>query len=90
MSRVTSDIETLTMFFSWGALVWLLDGSLMVVVACVMLSYDWILALVAFAVSAPLYFVLRNLQRRLVAAYDIARENNAELLGSISELVAGT
>jgi len=90
VSRVTSDIETLTMFFSWGALVWLLDGSLMVVVACVMLSYDWILALVAFAVSAPLYFVLRNLQRRLVAAYDIARENNAELLGSISELVAGT
>ena len=51
VSRVTSDIETLTMFFSWGALVWLLDGSLMFVVACVMLAYDWILALVAFAVS---------------------------------------
>jgi len=90
VSRVTSDIETLTMFFSWGALVWLLDGSLMFVVACVMISYDWILALVAFAVSAPLYFVLRNLQRRLVAAYDVAREKNAELLGTVSELVSGT
>ena len=66
VSRVTSDIETLTMFFSWGALVWLLDGSLMFVVACVMLSYDWILALVAFAVSAPLFWVLRNLQKRLL------------------------
>jgi len=90
VSRVTSDIETLTMFFSWGALVWLLDGSLMFVVACVMISYDWILALVAFAVSAPLYFVLRSLQRRLVAAYDVAREKNAELLGTVSELVSGT
>lgn len=90
VSRVTSDIETLTMFFSWGALVWLLDGSLMFVVACVMLAYDWILALVAFAVSAPLFVVLRSLQKRLVAAYDQAREHNAELLGSISELVSGT
>ncbi len=90
VSRVTSDIETLTMFFSWGALVWLLDGSLMFVVACVMLSYDWILALVAFAVSAPLFIVLRSLQKRLVAAYDIARESNSNLLGTISELVSGT
>ena len=90
VSRVTSDIETLTMFFSWGALVWLLDGSLMFVVACVMLAYDWILALVAFAVSAPLFFVLRNLQKRLVAAYDLAREHNAELLGAVSELISGT
>ena len=90
VSRVTSDIETLTLFFSWGALVWLLDGSLMVVVACVMLSYDWILALVAFSVSAPLFFVLRSLQKRLVGAYDLARQNNAELLGSVSELVSGT
>lgn len=90
VSRVTSDIETLTMFFSWGALVWLLDGSLMFVVACVMLAYDWILALVAFAVSAPLIFVLRNLQRRLVLAYNLAREHNAELLGSVSELLSGT
>ena len=90
VSRVTSDIETLTMFFSWGALVWLLDGSLMFVVACVMLSYDWILALVAFAVSAPLFWVLRNLQKRLVTAYDLARQENGDLLGTISELVSGT
>ena len=62
----------------------------MVVVACVMLSYDWILALVAFSVSAPLFFVLRSLQKRLVGAYDLARQNNADLLGSVSELISGT
>ncbi|NQV97167.1 MAG: ABC transporter ATP-binding protein [Acidimicrobiaceae bacterium] len=90
VSRVTSDIETLTMFFGWGALIWLLDGSLMFVVACVMLSYDWILAIVAFLISAPLFVVLRSLQKRLVLAYDLARESNAELLGTVAELVSGT
>ena len=37
-----------------------------------------------------MFFVLRNLQKRLVAAYDLAREHNAELLGSVSELISGT
>ena len=43
-------------------------------VAGVMLAYDWVLALVAFATAAPLAFVLRSVQRHLVAAYDKARD----------------
>ena len=42
VARVTSDVETLSQFFSWGALAFLLDGLLMLVVGSVMLSYDWI------------------------------------------------
>ena len=60
VARVTSDIETLAQFFQWGGLAWLLDGTLMVIVAGVMLAYNWMLALVAFAVAAPLAFVLRS------------------------------
>ena len=89
VSRVTSDIETLTMFFSWGGLSLLLDGSQMVAVACVMLAYDWRLALVAFAVSAPLVLVLRLVQAKLVSAHNISRERNAQLLGVFSEMVSG-
>jgi len=89
VARVTSDVETLSQFFSWGALAWLLDGTLMVMVAGVMLAYDWILALVAFATAAPLAFVLRSVQRHLVAAYDTARVRNAEVLTSVSEVVSG-
>ena len=81
VARVTSDIETLAQFFQWGGLAWLLDGPLMLMVAAVMLAYDWILALVAFAVAAPLAIVLRIVQRHLVAAYDTARERNGEMLG---------
>lgn len=89
VARVTSDIETLTMFFAWGGLAWMLDLSLMFVVACVMIAYDWVLAVVAFAVVAPLIIVLRLVQRRLVRAYDRVRENNAVMLSTISETVSG-
>jgi ATP-binding cassette, subfamily B, bacterial len=89
VARVTSDIETLTQFFAWGGLAWLLDGTLMLLVASVMLAYDWVLALVAFVVAAPLFVVLRAVQRRLVSAYDTVRDHNASMLGQVSEVVTG-
>lgn len=89
VARVTSDIETLTQFFAWGGLAWLLDGTLMLIVAGVMLAYNWLLACVAFVVAAPLFLVLRFVQRRLVTAYDSARELNAVTMGQISEVVTG-
>ena len=90
VSRVTSDIESLAQFFQWGGLAWLLDGTLMVIVAAVMLAYNWQLALTAFVVSMPLAFVLRAVQSRLVRAYDAARHANGDMLGTIAEVVSGT
>ena len=89
VARVTSDIETLAQFFQWGGLAWLLDGPLVLMVGAVMLAYDWILAIVAFAVAAPLAIVLRIVQRHLVAAYDRARERNGEMLAAVTEVVTG-
>ena len=89
VARVTSDVETLAQFFQWGGLAWLLDGTLMMLVAAVMLAYDWVLALVAFAVAAPLGIVLQQMQRHLVKAYDRARGHNAVVMSHVSELVAG-
>ncbi len=89
VARVTSDIETLAQFFQWGGLAWLLDGPLMLMVAAVMLAYNWMLALVAFVIAAPLAIVLRVVQRHLVAAYDTVRERNGEMLASITEVVTG-
>jgi len=89
VSRVTSDIETLSRFFQWGGLAWLVDGTLMVIVSAVMIAYDWRLALVAFFVALPLLFVLRAVQARLLVAYDQARHNNGQSLGVIAEVVSG-
>jgi len=89
VARVTSDVETLAQFFQWGGLAWLLDGTLMLLVASVMLAYDWVLAIVAFVVAAPLAVVLRKVQSHLVRAYDQARGRNAIVMTQISEVVAG-
>ena len=89
VARVTSDIETLAQFFQWGGMTWLLNGPLMLLVGAVMLAYDWVLALVAFALAAPLALVLRVVQRHLVAAYEAARERNGEMMAAISEVVGG-
>lgn len=89
VARVTGDIETLSQFFSWGGLAWLLDGTLVIAVAATMLVYDWRLALVAIAVSAPLFVVLRIMQRWLMAAYGLFRQRNAETLTAVTEVVMG-
>lgn len=89
VARVTSDVETLTQFFQSGGLAWLLNGPLMLLVAAVMLAYDWVLAVVAFAIAAPLAIVLRLVQRHLVNAYEESRERNGAMMAAISEVVAG-
>lgn len=89
VARVTSDIETLAEFFRWGALAWLLLPTTMLVIAGVMLAYNWLLAVIAFALAMPLFFVLRVMQRHLVAAYERARENNGNMYAALSELVGG-
>jgi ATP-binding cassette, subfamily B, bacterial len=89
VAHVTSDIETMSQFFSWGGIAWLLDGTLMVAVAITMLVYDWVLALVAFAVAAPLFLVLRTVQRHLMAAYGDVRERNGDTMSAVSEVVMG-
>lgn len=90
VARVTSDVETLSQFFSWGGLAFLLNGALMLIVSGVMLAYDWLLALVVILVSAPLFIVLRRVQKFLVAAYDRVRETNGAMLGTTSEIINGS
>jgi putative ABC transport system ATP-binding protein len=89
VSRVTNDIETMTQFFAWGGLTLMLSGAQIAVVGAVMIAYDWRLALVAFAVSAPLVLVLRFVQARLIVAHRHSRERNAEYLADLSETISG-
>ena len=87
VSRVTSDIETISQFLQWGGIMWVINGTLMIVVLGVMAVYDWRLASVALVAVAPLAVVLRLVQRRLVAAYDVLRSRVGDLLGAASEAI---
>ena len=89
VARVTSDIETLAEFFRWGGLSLLINSTLMVIIAGVMLAYNWLLAVIVIGLAIPLFAVLQVVQRYLRAAYDRARERNSDMLSSLTELVTG-
>lgn len=89
VSRVTSDVETLSQFFSWGGLAWVVNSAVIVTVAVAMFAYDWRLALVVLTSVVPLIWVLRIVQRRLLAAWDAVRDRVGGVLTAVSEAVAG-
>ncbi len=89
VARVTSDVETLSQFFSWGGVMWLVNGAVMLAVAITMFVYDWRLAIVAIVVISPLLLVLRALQPRMLRAYDELRRDYGDVLASVSEAVTG-
>jgi ATP-binding cassette subfamily B protein len=89
VSRVVSDVETLSDFFRWGGINFIVDGSLMLVALATMAVYDWRLTLVALGVMLPIMPLLRAMQRLLVRAWDAVRTRVGELLAAMSESIMG-
>lgn len=89
VSRVTSDVEALSKFFQWGAVAWIVDGTMMVATLTAMFLYDWRLTLVVIAMALPLLPILRVVQRHLIRAYDAIRDRVSELLSVLSEVLQG-
>lgn len=89
VARVTSDVETLSQFLSWGGVSWLVNAAVMLSVIVVMAIYDWRLCLIAVVVVIPMAGVLRLVQRLMGKAYGDVRSRNGELLTAVSETVMG-
>ena len=89
VSRVTSDVETLSQFFSWGGVAWIVNGSMMVAVAITMAVYDWRLALIAVFAVLPLALILRGIQQHLLERWDLVRVKVGDVLAAVSEAVTG-
>ncbi len=89
VARVTSDIETLAQFASWGAVSWVVNVTMIVVALGALAVYSWQLALVLFATLIPVLPIMRIVQRRQLNAYDDLRTKVSDTLSDISELVGG-
>ena len=89
VSRVTSDIDTISQFMQWGGVVLLVSLAQLLLAGGLMLLYSWRLAAVVFVVFAALPFLLGHFQRRLSQAYGEVRRRVGELLGRLSESVLG-
>src|SRR5437867_2221588 len=89
VARVTADVDVISQFMEWGALSWVTTPALLLGTAIAMFVYSWQLALIAIGSIFPLVFVLRVLQRGLVAAYGRVRTRVGETMSAVSESVMG-
>jgi ABC-type multidrug transport system fused ATPase/permease subunit len=90
VARVTSDIETLAQFTQWGAIAWIVNGSVILGTIAVMLVYSWQLTVIVLLCFLPLVPVLRALQRRQLRAYDEVRTTVGSTMAEVSEAVTGS
>jgi putative ABC transport system ATP-binding protein len=89
VSRVTSDVDTISMFLQFGGLILLLSVGQLTVATVLMLLYSWQLTLLVWAVFLPFFLAVRPMQRVVSAAYGRVRERVGDMLGAVSESVVG-
>jgi ATP-binding cassette subfamily B protein len=89
VSRVTSDVDTISQFVQFGGLLLVLSVAQLLVATILMAIYSPLLTVLVWACFAPLLLGARIFQRSVSAAYAKVRERVADLLGAVSEAVVG-
>ena len=89
VSRVTSDVDTISMFVQFGGLMLMVNVAQISLATVLMLVYSPLLALVVWACFVPLFFIIRLLQGVVGRGYTTVRERVGDLLAAISEAVVG-
>lgn len=89
VSRVTSDVDTMSTFMQWGGLLIVVSSAQLALATVLMLFWSWQLTLVVYLCFLPLVFAVRVFQHRLQGAYRIVRERIGEMLGVVAETVVG-
>ena len=89
VSRVTSDVDQLSVFMQWGGVLGLVSLGQLVVATAVMAVYSWQLTLLVLACFVPLGFAVRWFAKRLARVYGVVRERVGDVLGAVSESVVG-
>lgn len=89
VSRVTSDVDTISFFVQWGGIMLVVSVLQILAATTLMLVFSWELTLVVYLCFAPLVVALGPLQARVSAAYAAVRERFGAMLGAISESIVG-
>ena len=89
VSRVTSDVDQVSQFLTYGGLLLVVSVGQVALATVVMLVYSWQLALVVWVCFAPLFLSLRYFQRKLSDAYGTVRRQVGVTLSAIAEPVVG-
>ena len=89
VSRVTSDVDTISMFVQFGGLMLIVSLGQLTLATVLMVIYSPVLAAVVWICFVPLFFLIRRFQGIVGAAFTEVRERVGELLAAVSESVVG-
>ncbi|MGL5858436.1 MAG: ABC transporter ATP-binding protein [Angustibacter sp.] len=89
VSRVTSDVDTISTFVSFGGLMLVVSTFQLLVATVVMALYSPLLTLVVWGCFLPVFAVGRPLQRAVSRAFGLVRERVGDMLSAVSESVVG-
>jgi len=89
VSRVTSDVDTISTFMQFGGLLVIISTAQLLLATVLMLVWSWQLTLVVYLCFLPLFLAVRVFQQRLHTAYRSVRERIGEMLGVVAESVVG-
>jgi putative ABC transport system ATP-binding protein len=89
VSRVTSDVDTISNFVQFGGLMLILSTLQLAVATGLMLFYSPLLTAVVWLCFLPVFLAGRPMQRAVSAAYGVVRERVGGVLAAVSESVVG-
>jgi putative ABC transport system ATP-binding protein len=89
VSRVTSDVDTISNFVQFGGLMLILSSLQLVVATVLMLVYSPLLTAVVWGCFLPVFLIGKPMQRAVSAAYGLVRERVGGVLAAVSESVVG-
>ena len=89
VSRVTSDVDTISMFVQFGGLMLIVSLGQLTLATVLMVIYSPVLAAVVWICFVPLFFLIRRFQDIVGRAFTLVRERVGELLAAVSESVVG-
>jgi ATP-binding cassette, subfamily B, bacterial len=89
VSRVTSDVDTISMFVQFGGLMLIVSLGQLTLATVLMVIYSPVLAAVVWICFVPLFFLIRRFQGIVGQAFTLVRERVGELLAAVSESVVG-
>ncbi len=89
VSRVTSDVDTVSLFMQRGGLVVLTSTGQLLVATVLMAFWSWQLTLVVWGCFLPLFYALRWFAIAVRNAYADVRVRVADMLAAVAESVVG-
>ncbi len=89
VSRVTSDVDTISMFVQFGGLMLMINIAQISLATILMFIYSPLLALVVWVCFVPLAFIIARFQGIVGRGYTRVRERVGDMLGAVSEAVVG-